>query len=191
VLGEQVPDWRNRRIHESSPVPRGISVKMERECPSYIKTQFFPDQAFGTMVNGVRNENLEALTFADESLDITITLDVMEHVYRPDLVMAEVWRTLSPGGLYICTFPVRKAQVTGWERRFELLPDGTRRDFKEPEFHGNPVSSDGAIVTVDYGYDLHQSLASWAPFDVRVYRFADRTHGILGEYTEVIVARRQ
>lgn len=190
ILNEQAPHWRDLRIHESSPVPRGISLKLERECPKYVKTQYFPEAQFGTLVNGVRNENLEALTFPDEALDVTITLDVMEHVYRPDLVLSEVWRTLAPGGVYICTFPVRKAQVAGWERRFELMPDGSRHDIREPEFHGNPVSAEGSIVTVDYGYDLHQALASWAPFDVRVYRFADRTHGILGEYTEVIVARR-
>ena len=164
---------------------------MERECPGYVKTQFFPDAPLGMLVKGVRNENLETLTFPDDSVDVTITLDVMEHVYRPDLVMAEVWRTLSPGGVYICTFPVRKAQVVGWERRFELLPDGTRNDIKKPEFHGNPVSAKGSIVTVDWGYELHQALASWAPFDVRVYRFADSTHGIIGEYTEVVVAKKR
>jgi hypothetical protein len=30
-------------------------------------------------------------------------------------------------------------------------------------------------------------IASWAPFDVEVIRFADRLHGIIGEYTEVLV----
>ncbi|OBQ59852.1 hypothetical protein A8145_24795 [Mesorhizobium loti] len=61
---------------------------------------------------------------------------------------------------------------------------------KEPEIHGNPVSNEGSIVTVDYGYDLHLAIAEWAPFDVRVYRFADRTHGILGEYTDLIVCTK-
>jgi len=84
---------------------------------------------------------------------------------------------------------VRKWQTEAWERRFEILADGSRKDFKPPEIHGNPVSNEGSIVTVDWGYDLHQKIPEWAPFDVRVYRFADKTHGILGEYTEVIVWR--
>lgn len=191
VLGEQCPSWRHLAIHESSAANRGISVKLARECKSYVGSQFFPERQFGTMVGNFRNEDLEHLTFPDGSFDLTITLDVMEHVYNPDKVFREVHRTLKPNGIYICTFPVRKAQVNPWERRFELLPDGSRKDVKQPEIHGNPVNGDGSIVTVDWGYDLHQQIAQWAPFDVRVYRFADQTHGILGEYTEVITCRKR
>ena len=86
---------------------------------------------------------------------------------------------------------MRKAQTTGWERRLLRHEDGTMEHLKDPEIHGNPVDRRGSIVTVDYGYDLHVQIAKWAPFDVRVYRFADETHGILGEYTEVIVCHKR
>ena len=46
-------------------------------------------------------------------------------------------------------------------------------------------------MTVDWGYDVHKLFAEWAPFDVRVTRFADRTHGVLGAYNEVIVCRKR
>lgn len=189
-MNEIFPNWRELSIHESSPADRGISPKMERECQRYIASQYHPNQTFGTMVGRFRNENLEKLTFDDEVFDITVTLDVMEHVYHPDLVVREIWRTLKPGGAFICTFPVRNDQVSSWERRFEYLASGTRRDFKEPEIHGNPVDGKGSIVTIDWGYDLHKEFGTWAPFDVRVIRFNDRTHGILGEYTEVVVCRK-
>ena len=191
VLNELCPNWRDKRIHESSPAGRGISVKMAQQCRGYVGTQFFAGIEPGSINDGWRNENLEEQTFPDGVFDIVVSLDVMEHVYSPDKVFREIHRTLAPGGIYLCTFPVSKHQVKGWERRFELLPDGTRRDIKEPEIHGNPVSSEGSIVTVDWGYDLHQSIAAWAAFDVRVYRFADRTHGILGEYTDVVACKRR
>jgi SAM-dependent methyltransferase len=190
ILNELRPDWRDLHIHESSPEVRGISPVMKREARHYIASQYFPDQPFGSMHKGVRNENLESLTFDDCCFDITVTLDVMEHVYHPDKVISEIFRTIKPGGIYICTFPVRKSQTNAWERRFVQNADGTREHLKEPEIHGNPVSSNGSIVTVDYGYDLHLAIAEWAPFDVRVYRFADRTHGILGEYTDLIVCTK-
>ena len=190
ILNEQHPDWRELSIHESSPSPRGISAVMQRQCSNYIASQYFPGRPFGSMIRGVRNENLEAQTFADKFFDIVVSLDVMEHVYFPDKVFSEVHRTLRPGGIYLCTFPVRKNQVVGWQRRFLLNEDGSRTDIKEPEIHGNPVSNEGSIVTIDYGYDLHQAIAEWAPFDVRVYRFADRRHGILGEYTEVVMCKK-
>lgn len=190
VLNELRPNWRDLSIHESSAADRSISAKMAKEAREYTGSQLFPDEPSGATVGAYRNENLESLTFGDASFDITVTLDVMEHVYHPDKVFQEIYRTLKPGGLYICTFPVRKNQVTPWERRFEWLPDGRRFDIQQPEIHGNPVSNIGSIVTVDWGYDLHQQIPQWAPFDVRVYRFSDKTHGILGEYTEVIACRK-
>ena len=190
VLNEIRPNWRDLTIHESSPAPRGISAKLATEARNYVASQFFPGRQLGERVDGFRNEDLEALTFESEAFDIVITLDVMEHVYHPDRVFREVHRTLKLGGIYLCTFPVRKAQVQAWERRFEIV-DGIRHDFKPPEIHGNPVDGDGSIVTVDWGYDLHQKIADWVPMDVRVYRFCDRTHGILGEYTEVIVCNKR
>lgn len=190
VLNEIRPNWRDLSIHESSSAGRGISLKMSTYAKGYVGSQYFPEIAFGTRVGPYRNEDLERLTFESDLFDITVTLDVMEHVYHPDRVFKEIHRTLKPGGVYICTFPIRKGQVEAWDRRFELTADGERFDLKEPEFHGNPVSDEGSIVTVDWGYDLHQKIAEWTPFDVRVYRFFDLTHGIIGEHTEVIVCKK-
>lgn len=190
ILNEIRPTWRELSIHESSPSSTGASVLFAKEGKHYLASQYFPNQVPGQDVNGVRNENLENQTFPDECFDIVISMDVMEHVYHPDRVFSEVYRTLKPGGIYICTFPVRNYQVSGWERRFTLNDDGTRNDLKEPEIHGNPVSDEGSIVTVDYGYDLHKTIAQWALFDVRVSRFHDTYHGILGDFTEVVVCSK-
>jgi len=191
VLNEHFPQWRKLSIHESSPSQRGISVLVAKEACHYIATQFLPGEKLGQTIRGVRNENLEEQTFPSESFDIVLSLDVMEHVYNPDRAFQEVYRTLRPGGAYICTFPVRKHQTNAWERRFEKNDDGSLRHLKEPEIHGNPIDAAGSIVTIDYGYDLHLTIPNWAPFDVRIYRFADLYHGIVGEYTEVILASKR
>jgi SAM-dependent methyltransferase len=191
VLQEICPDWASRRIHESSPADRGMSEVLRTEASNYVASQYYDDKPLGSMVGRFRNENLEQQTFDNEAFDIVVSLDVMEHVYHPDRAFSEIHRTLVSNGVYICTFPVRKDVVKGHTRRFELLSDGSRKDFVEPEFHGNPVGDGRAIVTFDYGYDVHQSIGSWADFDVRFYRFNDRTHGILGEYTEVVVCRKR
>jgi SAM-dependent methyltransferase len=191
VLNEVVPAWRECRIHESSPVDRGISSKLRTEGKSYTATQFFPDAALGEMHQGFRNEDLQNLTFPDGSFDLFISLDVFEHIPNPRLAACEIWRTLTGGGMMISTFPVRNSQLIALEPRAVFNSDGTITHLKEPEYHGNPVSSEGALVTVDYGYEIHKLIAQWAPFDVRVYRFADREHGILGDYTEVFVCRKR
>jgi SAM-dependent methyltransferase len=187
VLQELRPNWRFLAIHESSPVNRGISAKLKAEAGSYVASHYFPGQPRGALVRGFRNEDLEHQTFPDNDLDIVVTLDVMEHVFRPDRVYAEVYRTLRPGGIYIHTFPINKAMVPSSRQRAALEPDGTVRHLVEsPEYHGNPIDADGSLVTYDYGYEIDRQIATWAPFDVRVLRFWDQTHGIIGEYTEVV-----
>lgn len=191
VLEEIRPDWRKGSVHESSPTPRGISPKLKRECVDYVETQFYPGQPLGKMVHGFRNENAEKLTFTDASFDIFISLDVLEHVNYPEKVFAEAARTLKPGGFCLFTTPTYKHRVET-QRRSHYRPDGTI-DFMgiEPEYHGNPVSDKGALVTFHYGYDLPELIDKWSGLDTRVYRFHDRFHGIIGEFTEVYVSTRR
>jgi SAM-dependent methyltransferase len=191
VLRETLPDWRALAIHESSPCARGLSAKLAREGTNYIATHYFPNEAAGAVVKGFRNENLEAQTFGDAVFDLVVTFDVMEHVYQPERVYSEVYRTLKPGGYYLHTFPIRKHLVEAATPLAELGPDGAVRHLTDtPEYHGNPIDEQGALVTFDYGYDISARIARWAPFDVRISRFWDQTHGLIGEYTEVISCRK-
>ncbi len=190
VLNRVRPNWRDLIIHESSPAARGISRKMKQECKQYVGSHFIPDNPLGAVVGGYQNETLEDQTFDDESFDIIVTLDVFEHVWRPDKMMKEIYRTLKPGGIYICTFPVRKHQVESHRPRCSLKADGSIVHYEPEEIHGNPTTGEGALVTFDYGYAIHQQLECWAPFSVEVSRFMDRRLGIIGEYTEVFLCEK-
>lgn len=191
VLEEQHPDWRELAIHESSPLARGISAKLAREAQHLVATQLFPDAGPGEIVQGYRNEDLQKQTFDDEQFDLFISLDVLEHVPEPELAFREIWRTLRPGGAMLCTWPVKKDQTAAMSFRAKQQADGSFQHLKEPVYHGNAVSREiGSLVTVDYGYDIHRLIAETAPFEVRVYRFADRTHGLLGEFLEVFYCKK-
>ncbi|EJK80298.1 hypothetical protein PMI03_04868 [Rhizobium sp. AP16] len=73
-----------------------------------------------------------------------------------------------------------------------LRSDGVLEFLKDPpEYHGNPIDGKGALVTWDYGYDMHQLITYWTSFSVEITRFSDRHQGILGEYTEVILCRKR
>ncbi|MFN3959408.1 MAG: class I SAM-dependent methyltransferase [Parvularculaceae bacterium] len=187
VLARTRPNWRDLVIHESSPMKRGVAMKLQRECKGYIASHYFPGRPFGAMVNGFRNESLEALTFPDNAHDIVITLDVFEHVFHPDWMMREIWRTLKPGGVYVATFPILRAQVEALKPRARRETDGSVTHLEPAQYHGNPISGEGALVTFDYGYDIHKQIAEWAPFDVEISRFQSRRMGILGEFLEVVV----
>jgi SAM-dependent methyltransferase len=191
VLNRERPQWRRLDIHESSPANRGISLKLKRECKSYVGSHFFPNEPFGSVVKGWRNEDIENQTFRDDSFDIVISLDVTEHVFNPKRMFEEIFRTLRQGGLYLSTFPIRKGLVDPAVQLARLKADGSIEFLKNPpEYHGNPIDGKGALVTWDYGYDIHQLISFWTPFQVEITRFSDRRQGIIGEYTEVIVCRK-
>lgn len=192
VLNREMPEWRDVAIHECSPMNRGISMKIREQCSNYVGTHYFPNHSFGSLVDGWRNENIEAQTFSDESFDLVLTLDVTEHVFNPGAMFREIWRSLKPGGLYISTFPIRKWMVEPSKPLARLRSDGVLEFLKDPpEYHGNPIDGKGALVTWDYGYDVHQLIAYWTSFSVEITRFSDRHQGILGEYTEVILCRKR
>jgi SAM-dependent methyltransferase len=189
ALNELVPNWRALRIHESSPADRGISTKLRLQAPRYLASYFFPNKPFGEFVGNLRNEDLEKQTFFDEIFDIVVTLDVMEHLFDPAKAYQEIYRTLCKGGLYIHTFPIRKWLVDGATPRVRQTSGGkVELLVQPPEYHGSPTGE--SLVTFDYGYDVARQIADWAPFDVRISRFWDPHHGIIGEYTEVIVCRK-
>jgi SAM-dependent methyltransferase len=183
-----MPEWKKLRIHESSPAQRGISEKLSRESFAYTATHFYPDKPLGSFHNGYQNEDLLRQTFPDEFFDLVITLDVTEHVPDPEKMFKEIYRTLKPGGAYISTFPIHKRQIQPIDKRVSFDVEGELVYIKEPpEFHGNPIDLEGSLVWTDFGHDIHIEIAQLTGFDVEVTRFADALHGIIGEYTEVIV----
>ncbi|MBK8752187.1 MAG: class I SAM-dependent methyltransferase [Candidatus Competibacteraceae bacterium] len=167
MVSRNYPNWRDLNIHECAPVTRGFAARLKAECKGYTPTHFFPDQPLGTMVRGYRNENIQSQTFADETFDLVVSLDVMEHLFNPDKAYSEIWRTLKPGGSYIHTFPIHKSQVDAVKDRAVMRQDGSVEHLVEkPEYHGNPIDVGGSLVTKDYGYDISKLIAEWSPFDV-------------------------
>ncbi len=192
VLHREMPNWREVSVHECSPMNRGISMKIRAECKSYIGSHFYPDKPFGRMVDGWRNENIESTTFENESFDLVLSLDVTEHVFNPGAMFKDIYRTLKPEGVYISTFPIRKYQVESAKQLAKLRDDGEAELLRHPaEYHGNPIDGKGALVTWDYGYDIHGLISWWTPFSVEICRFSDRYFGVIGEYTEVILCRKR
>lgn len=190
VIEQLVPNWRGLSVHESSPAPRGASVVLARECKNYTPSQLFAGRRPGEMVGGVVCQNLEKQSFADETFDLVVTQDVFEHVFHPDQAHREIWRTLKPGGYHIHTAPIYKEIME--TRIVATISNGVVAHLEEkPEYHGNPVDPNGSLVTVRYGYDVADKIAEWAPFDVEVRRFNDKTSGIVAEFSEVIICRKR
>ena len=178
-----------QKLHESSPGGRGVSARLSRECRKYTYSHFFPDTTPGEInrVHKARCENLEALTFADATFDLFITQDVMEHVLDPKAAFREIARVLRPGGAHVFTVPlVRKNEPS--RARAKRGADGAVELLMEAQYHGNPVDSKGSLVTMDWGYDIVDTIweATGMPSQIIITDDIDR--GIRAEFIDVIVS---
>lgn len=189
TIEKYYPEWPQLSIHECSPIKRGASIKLGKYGQNYLASQYYPKHPLGEMVDGFRNEDLENQTFPDESFDLVITQDVMEHIYNPAKAFAEIARTLRPGGAHIFTVPIinkhKKTEV--WATKGN---DGEPVFLHKPEWHGNPVDSKGSPVTMHWGFDIVDFIKETSGLESTIEYIDDLHHGIRAEYIEVVVSRK-
>ena len=188
ILDKLYPNWDQLLIHESSP---GGGCSFDKFAKKYSFSQYLADTPSGLVdEKGVRSENLEALTFPDESFDIFITQDVFEHIFNPQKAIKEIARVLKPGGSHVFTAP-KFAQYSLSFPMAEISQDGKIHHLvSTPEYHGNPVGDGKSLVTWRYGRDFEFLLCSWSGLPVTTYDTTNTYFGICAEYNEVFVMRK-
>ena len=186
VLEQVAPQWRDLRIHESSP-DGASSRRMAQDCAAYDASQYWPDGRSGSMRNGVRCEDVTRLTFADESLDLFITQDVFEHVLHAERGFAEIARVLRPGGLHVFTVPWYWWKPTLVRARSG--PDGLEH-LEPPDYHANPVDPAGSLVITEWGWDLPEVIFRHSSMTTTAQAIRDPRQGIVGAFREVMVSRK-
>ena len=187
VIESFYPAWQDLTIHETSPGGRGASIRLANKCINYIPSQYFLDTAGGAFKSGIRCENLEALSFADSSVDLHISQDVLEHIFNPELAFKEIARTLRPGGAHICTVPiVNKHKPT--HRRASMDTNGRITYHEDAQYHGNPVDAKGSLVTFDWGFDICRKIHQVSGMFTHLVQIDDLSNGIRAEYIDVLVS---
>jgi SAM-dependent methyltransferase len=135
-------DYSGRRAYELSTF--GATLKwLRRHFPDVTTSEFFPEEPLGELVNGILNQDVQHLTFADGSFDVVTSNQVMEHV--PDDVQGfrECLRVLKPGGALVFSVPLRDIPATA--AKATVNDDGSIQIIGEPEYHdsrlGGPRSA--------------------------------------------------
>ena len=186
VIAEICPEWRQLKIHESSP-GGPLSDKLAKECPGYLASHFFPGIPGGQIHRGFRCEDLMAQTFAEGSFDLVITSDVFEHLPLVSAAVREIIRTLKAGGAHIFTVPWFRSQKTLVRA---ILEGGQIRHLEQPDYHGNPIDENGSLVFTEWGRELPFLLHEWGKSPVVIHTIRDRCLGIDGEFREVFVQQK-
>jgi SAM-dependent methyltransferase len=122
-----------------------------RRAPNYISSEYREDVPSGSLVDGIMNQDLQALSFADSSIDIVLTSDVLEHVADLDRAIDQISRVLKPGGFHVFTVPsdpalprtIERARVAAGKIVHEL----------PAVYHGDSIRGDGILAFRDFGAD--------------------------------------
>ena len=182
--------FNKKMIHESSPSPdRYIYNRFKQDVRRYLPTQYYPDQEFGSMIDGCQNENLEKQTFKNGIFDIVITLDVMEHVYNPKKEFKEVERTLKSGGRNNFFLPMIKKKRT--TKRWGKFFKRGKSLFPMPAENGKPSCKKSSPVTWHWGFDITTYIKKSSGMYAEIISEYSQKKGILGEYNEVVVCIKQ
>jgi SAM-dependent methyltransferase len=110
-----------------------------------------PDKTPGETYDGVEHQDIHQLTYRDETFDVVLSLDVLEHVNDPETAAGELYRVLKPAGLALITFPFfPQRDATVVRSRIEA---GEIKHLKPAHYHGNPLGG-GSLVFSEFSWDF-------------------------------------
>lgn len=132
---------------------------LKRTTKKLTCSEFFSDVSPGDRKNGVQCQDVQRLTYQDETFDICTATEVFEHVPNDADGFSEVCRVLKPNGVFLFTVPLAIHDKT--LERAELLPGGEVKHLLQPEYHSDPVRRHEPILAFrSYGYDILDRLVN-------------------------------
>ncbi len=189
-LRQQCGSKRDTRIYATEQVTALFRLVAQR-FPNTTGSEFLRDGTPSGSLNqaGIRHEDLTSLSFADGSFDVILSFDVLEHVPDYAAALREMSRILVPGGSLIASFPF-DIDAAETEIRATIDPDGGINHLLPPEYHGDPISSEGCLCFQRFGWSVLDDLKQAGFSDASVLLYWSPDHGYLGPDQLLIIATR-
>lgn len=190
ALHTQAPPDRDSSIYITervTPTYRWLEVRYPNlKGSEYLGPEFEP----GSMVDGIRHEDVMDLSFEENSFDRVLSFDVLEHVPDPDRAFYELYRVLNPGGVLIFSVPFSYASKTDIIRA-TLLQDGAIEYHFPAEYHGNPVDPEGGALCYRYfGWEMLDRIRGIGFKNVRCLAYWSDQQGYLGREQYLFIASK-
>jgi SAM-dependent methyltransferase len=152
---------------------------LSKRFPSIVGSEFLPDVQLGGSKNGIRCEDLQALTFEAESFDLVVSLDVLEHVPDPKAALGEMRRVLRPQGTLVLTCPFTM-QLQATYKMARLNEQGEIEHLiAEPQYHGNPLGPPSLCYNT-FGWDLLDDMRAAGFADAAIIPYRNAALGYVG-----------
>ena len=157
VLRGLVPNLKSCHVYELSS--RGPLVRfLSKEAGRLTLSEFFDEIPAGHSKGNVQCQDVQNLTFQNDTFDICTSIEVFEHVADDAKGFREVHRVLKPAGIFLFTVPDLQRQKTV-ERA--VLVDGKIQHLLPPEYHGDRLRGHKDVLCFrNYGLDILERLSS-------------------------------
>ncbi|MDB4926276.1 class I SAM-dependent methyltransferase [Mucilaginibacter sp.] len=101
----------------------------------------------------ILHQDLTCLTYSDNSFDLCLSFEDLEHIPDYKTVIKELYRVTKPGGHVLLSAPFifeNDKTIT----RATINDEGEVTHLLEPEYHGDPVLPLGILCYYHFGWDL-------------------------------------
>jgi len=134
IIYKHVINYNNLSIYNTSSTD--IIHQKFKDLQQYTCSEYYDDATD----HEVMHQDLCNLTFENESFDMVITQDIIEHVIDPFKALNEINRVLRPNGFHLWTIPIDEDIETA-SCTYEL-------------YHGDPLRECGIKVYTLFGFDI-------------------------------------
>jgi len=133
-----------------------------------------------TNANGILHQDLTQLSFDDNSFDLNVCLEVLEHVPNYKAAISEIYRTLKKDGIAVITAPFTNNKMENTIRA-TIDDNGNINHILPPEYHGDPVkSADGILCFHYFGWEFINELRQLGFREVNIAMCWSEDFGIYG-----------
>jgi len=217
--GRRIPNWRERLVcpgcRLNSRMRASVQI-FEQECkPKLDDTIYIAEQTTplfrwfenkyrnvvgseylgeaipkgGRIGSGIRNESLLNLSFSDEQFDHILCFDVFEHVPDYKKAFRECFRCLKPKGSLLYSVPFNLQSRSNIVRA-RVKCDRELEHFLPPEYHGDPMKSEGCLCYYHFGWESFIELADEGFSEVSCCFYWSKELGYLGGDQFMFIARK-
>ncbi len=128
---------------------------LKRHCKYFESSEYIPGRNPGEIVDGIRNEDAQNLSFKMDNFDLVTSNQVFEHVPDDLAAFRECFRVLKPGGHLVFTVPFHDTATT---ERVARLVNGTIEWLGEPEYHYSRTTGPHSVPAF-WRFSKHQIAA--------------------------------
>jgi len=190
VLDQEFSPCPNSQVYITEQLTPLFAL-LKKRFPSLVGSEYLsPSMRGGTVQDGIRHEDVQALSFRDQTFDLILSFDVLEHVPFPQQAFEGLFRTMAPGGRLLFTVPFSSNNQDEIVRA-TIDEYGELHHLMEPEYHGNPVDMEaGSLCFRYFGWSVIDHLKDTGFVDVEILSYWSQDLQHFGDPQFVITGRR-